>query len=136
MIGWQNRPTARACFESLQQVSHPVSGRLVSFPGLEAILHAFKLVFDAIIEFQSSSEPTLDKILPSLQYIVEELERIEMDGAVVWEDGAAERPSICTMRFCIGIQLEISKIEVHRLWCVSCFLFPFLRDMNVLENPT
>ena len=82
----------------------------MKFPALEAILYAFKPVYDAIIEFQSHSEPTLHKILPSLQYIIEELESIELGGAVVWEDEAAERPSIYTMRFCGVMKTEISKI--------------------------
>ena len=39
------------------------------------------------------------------------------------------------MKLCGVMRAELEKIEVHDLWLVACFLYPYLRDMNFWDDP-
>ena len=39
------------------------------------------------------------------------------------------------MRLCGAMKQELEKIEIHGMWLDSCFLYPFLKDMEFWEGP-
>jgi len=39
------------------------------------------------------------------------------------------------MGLCGIMKQELKKIEVHDLWLVACFLYPFLRDTKFWDDP-
>ena len=94
LIITQDRQIARQCYESLEKSIQPISGSVFVFPALQAIPVAFKLLNDAAVEFQACREPTIHKILPSLQFMVEEIERIELDGSVIREQNEVQNPPL------------------------------------------
>ena len=65
----QSMEIARKSFEELETraTDEPFSAS-TTCPCLQAIVDAFKVVYEAIVVFQASHEPTLHKILLSLQY--------------------------------------------------------------------
>ena len=129
-----NRTAAKNAFESLEKASQPSSGSIASFPCIDAIVDAFGPLYDAVVEFQSSTEPTIHKILPSLQYMKRELSRIELGGSVLRDGEVVSQPSIYSMRFCGIVKDELRQVQIHDLWLLACFLFPFLRDMTFWTN--
>lgn len=78
----------------------------------------------------------MHKVLPTLQYCLTDLARIEVGGYVGRENTTMCRPSLFSMRMCGVMKTELEKVEIHDLWLVACFLFPFLRDMEFWENAT
>ncbi len=135
IIDTQRREIARSSFEALESRTDEDGSSSHSYPCLEAIVDAFQVVYEAVVEFQASHEPTLHKILPSLQYCKTELIHIERGGAVCRDNNITRSPSIYSMRLCGVMKQELEKIEIHGLWLVSCFLYPFLRDMEFWKDP-
>lgn len=126
----QNLAAPITSFESI----HTENGAGVEYPTIEAIIDAFKPVYDATIEFQTSTEPMLHKVLPAIQHIMSELSNIEHGLSVVRDDGRVIRPSLYSMRLCSKMKQEMEKVEIHDLWLVACFLYPYLRDMSFWDN--
>lgn len=91
------------------------SGRDTSFPALEAIVDAFKPVYDAVLEFQASHERLLHIVLPSIQFCKSQLSRIELGDSVIRENGTVQRPSIYSIRLRGVMKLELEQVEVHDL---------------------
>jgi len=83
---------------------------------------------------QNSSQPKLHEILPAVQHCLRQLSRIEHGDFVVRDDGTTQRPTLHSMRLCGVMKSELQKIEIHDLWLVACFLYPYLRDMNFWDN--
>ena len=132
----QSRDIARDAFNAIETMSSDGAvHKLLRYPCLEAIVDAFKVVYEAIVEFQASHEPTLHKILPSLQYCKKELSQIESGHSVCRGNGIMIRPSMYSERLCGAMRSELDKIEVHGLWLVAYFLYPFLRDMEFWKDP-
>ena len=129
-----NRDTARESFEALEKIDDS-SGEIAGFPCLQAIVDAFKPVQECVVEFQASNVPTLHKILPSLQFCMSELSQVESGALIASDEGILYRPSVYSMRLSGLMKLELQKIEVHDLWLVSCYLHPFLRDMEFWNDP-
>lgn len=127
----QNRIEAKNAFESIEKSTPPTTG----YPTIEALVDAMKPVYEATVMFETAHEPTLHKVLPALQHCIAELSRIEVGGTVSRDNGQEARPSLYSMRMCGVMKTQLLKIEVHDLWLVACFLFPFLRDMEFWENP-
>ena len=110
----QGREIARSSFEALETMTNDATcSDNRTYPCLEAIVDAFKVVNEAVVEFQASHEPTLHKILPSLQYCKTELSHIELGSSVCRENKIVCTPSIYLMRLCGAIKLKLGKIEVH-----------------------
>jgi len=130
LIKAQNLSAASTKFESILQLTE--NG--VSFPTIEAIVDAFKPLYNGTVLFQTSNEPKLHEVLPNLQYMLKELSRIEHGDFVEREENLRVRPSIYSMRLCGALKLELMKIEIHDLWLVACFLYPYLRDMHFWED--
>ena len=80
-----NRTAARNAYESLEKASQLSSRSIERFPCISAIVDAFGPLYDAVVELQSSTDPTIHKILPSLQCIKRELSRVELAGFVFRE---------------------------------------------------
>ena len=99
------------------------------------MLDAFQVVLEAVAEFQASHEPTLHKILSSMQYCKTELNHIERGGAVCRDNNITRSLSTYSMRFCGATKQELEKMEVHGLRLVSCFLYPFLREEEFWKDP-
>ena len=132
----QCREIARKSFEELE--TSATEGPFcvsTTYPWLEAIVDAFKVVYEAIVEFQASHEPTLHKILPSLQYCKTELRHIELGHSICRENNIMCRPSMYSIRLCGAMKQELDKIEIHSLCLVAYFLYPFLRDMEFWNDP-
>jgi len=99
-----------------------------------AITDAFKPIYDATVEFGTAHQPCLHKVLPTLQYFRDELSKIERGEQVLRSNNCAVSPSPYSMRLCAAMKAEICKIEVHDLWLVSCFLYPYLRNFDFWKD--
>ncbi len=130
-----NRDIARESYEALEKIDDS-TGAIAGFPCLQAVVDAFKPVQECIVDFQASNVPTLHKILPSLQFCMTELSQIESGSLVASDEGILYRPSVYSMRLSGLMKLELQRIEVHDLWLVSCYLHPFLRDMEFWNDPS
>jgi len=130
VIRAQNYAAAINSFESIKTTPE----NIVIYPTIEAIVDAFRPVYDATVDFQKSNEPMLHKILPAIQHITTELSKIEHGLSVRRDDNCVHRPSLYSMRLSGAMKVEIQKIEIHDLWLVACFLYPYLRDMNFWAN--
>ncbi len=80
IIRAQNRSVSRNAYESLEKDSHSVSGRVLNFPALKSIVDGFKPVYDMLLEAHKTHEPTMRKIVPSLQFCIRKLKRVENGG--------------------------------------------------------
>ena len=132
----QSREIVRKSFEELEtRATDKTFSGSTTYPCLEAIVDAFKVVYKAIVEFQASHEPTLHKIFPSLQYCKIELRHIELGHSICRENNIMCRPSIYSMFLCGLMKQELDEIEIHGLWLVACFLYPFFRDIVFWKGP-
>ncbi len=94
------------------------------------MVDSFKPVYGATIEFTKSHEPTLQNILPSLQFCIEEMRRIEVGQPVTRENDKAVRRSLYPLKMCgLMMRYELKKVEMHDMWLVACFIFSYLRKM-------
>lgn len=125
LIKAQNYAAAKTKFESIQ--SSTENG--VSYPTIEAIVDAFRPVYDATVSFETSNVPMLHQVLPHLQDIIMELSRIERGGLVERDENQRITPSLYSMRLAGAMKIEIMKVEIHDMWLVACFLYPMIRDM-------
>ena len=69
-------------------------GAVFSFPTIGAIHYAFKPIYDATVEFETSNEPSLFWVLPMMQIHMCELSRVELVDTVVRDEGRSVRPSL------------------------------------------
>lgn len=105
----QNRVVARNAMDSLEkEVS--LSVLVTGYPTIETIIDAFKPVYDATLQFQSSNVPMLHHILPDIQYSISELTRIEHGDFVAREGNRIIRTSIYSMRLCGAMKVQLQKI--------------------------
>jgi len=132
LIVSQVKGASKVWFESL--LKDPADD--TSFPAIEAIIDAFKPVFAATVEFQSSTYPTLQAVLPSLQYCYDELSKIERGELVSRPNNRVVKPSEYSMLLSKVMREELQKITIHDLWLVACFLYPSLRDFQFWKDPT
>ena len=132
----QGREVAHKFFEELETsaTDEPCSGS-PTYPCFEAIVGTLKLVYEAIVEFPASHEPTVHEILPSLHYCKTELRDIEFVYSICRGSNNTCCPSIYSMRLCCAMKQELEKIEIHGFWLVSCFPYPFLRDLKFWKDP-
>ena len=86
------------------------------------------------MDFQTSIKPMLHEVLPSLQHMMCELSRIEHGDIVHYENKRTTRPSLYSMRLCGLMKEELREVEIHDLWLVACFLYPYLRDMSFWDD--
>ncbi len=131
-----NGAVTRDLFGSLEQSTHEILLRFIDFAAVEAIIDVFKPVYDSVIEFQAGQEPTLHKILLSLQVCKTESGQIETRSSVYREEGSQHRPSVYSKRLCAGMKRELEQIAIHDLWLVVCFLFLVLHDMAFKQDPS
>jgi len=126
----QNHAAAKNKFESI----HKTTENGVSYPTIEAIVDAFRPVYNAAIAFQTSNVPKLHEVLPHLQDMLCELSRIERGDLVERDDNQRVRPSVYSMRLASVMKMELMKVEIHDLWLVACFLYPILRDLAFWQD--
>ncbi len=132
----RHRQLAREAFESLEQSTNEISGRFSAFLCVEAIVDCFKLVYEANIEFERTHEPTLHKVLPSLNFCIQELSKIEVGHGIIRGNDKVIRPSVCAMRLSGILKNELKNIEIHDLWLGACYLCPYLRSMSFWSDIT
>ena len=133
-IASQTRVIVRDCYESIEKVAQHQNPSIVRYPALEAIIDAFRSLYEETVEFRTVQEPTLHKVMPNLQQCVMEMSRIEHGEVVIREGDTMVRPSLYSMRFSVILKEKVKNIEVHDLWLVACFLHPLLRDMKFWMN--
>ena len=75
-------------------------------------------------------------MLPSLQFSITELFRVELGDSVILIDDTIKRPSVFSILLCGAMKEELKKVEIHDLWLVACFVYPFLRNKYFWEDPT
>ncbi len=90
-------------------------------------------LYATLLEFHKTHEPRLNKVLLSLQFVINELEKIDNGELAIRENGKSVRPFIFSMRLCGFMKMELRKIEIHDLWPVASFLLPFLRDFILVS---
>ena len=117
-VSSQNRTIAKESFESLEKSTNNISDCFTSFSYIHAILYSFNNVHDATIEFEKSDAPTLHRVLPSLQFCIEELGKIEMGHVIVRDNGLVMPPSIYAMRLSGILKEELKSVGPHDLWLV------------------
>lgn len=123
LIGSHNLDTASKWYQSLTKDK---DGRFIT---IEAIVDAFKPICEATVEFEAAHHPCLHKVLPTLQYCRDELGKTARVD-LVKRGNRVVRPSAYLMHLCTQMKAEISKIQVHDLWLLACFPYPYLRDFD------
>ena len=126
-----SRSAFRCAFESIENDTSE-TGIVTSYPTIEAIIDAFHPKYEVNVDFQKSDEPMLFLVLPSLQHCIRELSRIEHADSFQRKFNRVVLPSLYSMRLCGAMKGELEKIEIHDLWLVSCFLYPYLRTYGIL----
>lgn len=134
VIVGQNRSTSRSVLESIMKESNEETGIITGYPAVEALVDALKPVYEAVVLFQTCNKPALHKVLPNLQYCIEELSKIERGEVVFRDENRLMQPSLYSKGFCSVMVSVLKTIEIRGLWIVGCLLYLFKRDMNVWPN--
>ena len=71
----ENRSPARCAFESIVKDTSE-TGIVTSYATIEAIIDALHPLYEATVDFQTSDESMLFRVLPSLQHCIREQSRI------------------------------------------------------------
>ncbi len=98
-IASQTRVTARDCYEFIKKITQHQNPAIVRYPALEAIINAFRPLYEGTVKFQTVKEPTLHKVMPNIQHCITELSRIEHGEEIIREGDTMVRPSLYSMRF-------------------------------------
>lgn len=130
LIESHGRSEAKSVFQTIEKQSSPSKG----YPTIEALVDALRPVYEATIMFQAANVATLHKEMPTLQHCMTELSSVEIGGSVLRENNQSVRPTLFSTRLCGVMQCDLMKVEIHDLWLVACFLFPFLRDMEFWKS--